>query len=222
MKMKKKSVWLWLFVVFMVIIGFNGFAFADKLYEFGANVRSTPTPTPKSTPTPKVAPTTLAPPRQPPPPSVAPAYVPTAWSQILPSSERFVLVMNNEAVLDKETGLVWERTPDTTIRTWFDAVHYAYLKLVGGRYGWRLPTVEEFASLIDPIQSNPSLPSGHPFINVQSDGYWSSTTGVGGTSTVSTTGAWVVPFGTNGVFDNEKSDSHYVWCVRGGHGYDAP
>ena len=35
--------------------------------------------------------------------------IPPTWSQILPASERFVLVMGDEAVLDKETGLVWAK-----------------------------------------------------------------------------------------------------------------
>ena len=61
-------------------------------------------------------------------------------------------------------------------RTWDDAVHYCYDKTVGGRKGWRLPTVEELASLIDTTQNNPALPSGHPFSNVKSSFYWSSTT----------------------------------------------
>ena len=32
---------------------------------------------------------------------------PPSWYQILSADKRFVLVMNDEAVLDKETGLVW-------------------------------------------------------------------------------------------------------------------
>jgi hypothetical protein len=127
--------------------------------------------------------------------------------------------MNNEAVLDKETGLVWERTPDATIRTWFDAVIYAYDKNVGGRKGWRLPTVEELASLVDQTQSNPALPSGNPFIGVLSTGYWSSTTYVNDTS-----GAQLVGFGDGSAFQVGGKSNLYgrVWCVRGGHGYNAP
>lgn len=32
-----------------------------------------------------------------------------------------------------------------------------------------MSTVEELRTLVDPTQSNPALPSGHPFSNVQSD-----------------------------------------------------
>lgn len=79
----------------------------------------------------------------------AAGFVPRAWSQKLPASARFQLVLDNDAVLDKETGLVWEKSPDTTTRHWANATIYAYQKTVGGRKGWRLPTVEELASLVD-------------------------------------------------------------------------
>ncbi len=147
----------------------------------------------------------------------AAGFVPRAWSQKLPVSARFQLVLNNAAVLDKETGLVWEKSPDTTLRTWNDAVYYAYSKNVGGRKGWRLPTVEELASLVDPTQSNPALPSGHPFTNVQSNRYWPSTTTVVDTGIV-----WDVDFSSGNVYSSVKSANNYVWCVRGGQGYDAP
>ena len=143
-------------------------------------------------------------------------FIPPAWYQKLPAAARFQLVLDDAAVLDKETGLVWEKSPDTTARAWATAILYAYTKNVGGRKGWRLPTVEELASLVDPTQMNPALPSGHPFINVQSDVYWSSTTSVSDTSY-----AWYVLFDDGDVNGNDKSHYAYVWCVRGGHGYDA-
>ncbi len=131
------------------------------------------------------------------------------WSRVLPASERFVLVMNNdEAVLDRETGLVWEKSPSTTTMNWYDAIAHCYTMEVGGRKGWRLPTVEELASLAP-------LPAGHPFQNVQSF-YWSATTDAGSTSF-----AWHVGLGNDVVFSVAKSFNVFVWCVRGGHGYDA-
>ena len=142
-------------------------------------------------------------------------FIPPAWYQKLPAAERFQLVLDDAAVLDKETGLVWEKSPDTTTRTWTSAIAYAYAKNVGDRKGWRLPTVEELASLVDPTQSNPALPSGHPFTNVRSDYYWSATT-----SASSTSNAWVVGFGVGNVNNFNKSTTFYVWCVRGGHGHD--
>ncbi|NUO08680.1 MAG: hypothetical protein HUU08_08390 [Candidatus Brocadia sp.] len=39
------------------------------------------------------------------------SYAPHAWSQKLEASKRFAVVLDDEAVLDKETGLVWKKSP---------------------------------------------------------------------------------------------------------------
>ncbi len=49
---------------------------------------------------------------------VATTQAQPSWDQDLPASERFVLVMGGAAVLDKNTGLVWEQSPQTTAHTW--------------------------------------------------------------------------------------------------------
>jgi hypothetical protein len=146
------------------------------------------------------------------------------WSQRLAASDRFELVLGYfenlhmvyYAVLDKETGLVWDKSPDAYGMSWTAACGHCYRREVGGRKGWRLPTIEELASLVDTSQSNPTLPAGHPFIGVQSDFYWSSSTYAGGTSH-----GWGVLFNGGLVSYYDKSDHYYVWCVRGGYGHDA-
>jgi len=142
--------------------------------------------------------------------------IPPSWSQILPADDRFELVLNDEAVLDKETGLVWEKSPNTTLRDWFEASSFCYPREVGGRKGWRLPAIEELASLVDTSQSNLAFPAGHPFTNVQSAFYWSSSTYASLASN-----ALDVYFGEGFVGYNGKSYKDYVWCVRGGYGHDA-
>jgi hypothetical protein len=136
------------------------------------------------------------------------------WDQILPASERFVLVMGGAAVLDKETGLVWEQNP-TTEDFWARAVADCAVKQVGNRSGWRLPTIQELASLVDPTQAGPSLPSGHPFSNVQPRFYWSATT-----NAVKASLAWGVVFDVGSVGLDDKTITYDVWCVRGGQGVD--
>ena len=74
--------------------------------------------------------------------------------------------------------------------TWGDAISHCYRLEVGGRRGWRLPTIEELASLVDTSQPAPTLPAGNPFSNVQSFVYWSATT------THNTSVAWNVNFAT--------------------------
>lgn len=145
--------------------------------------------------------------------------IPPSWSQkITDASKRFELVLDSTAALDKETGLVWERSPDTTLRTWSQAVYYANNKSIDGRKGWRLPTVEELASLVDSTQNHPSLPEGHPFIlQTAWFQYWSSTTDV-----LSAGYAATVEFANSGSVNylNKTTVQSFVWCVRGGHGYD--
>lgn len=140
--------------------------------------------------------------------------IPPAWSQTLPAVERFVLVLGAAAVLDKETGLVWEQAPDATSRNWFSAQASCNRRAVGGRKGWRLPVVQELASLVDPsISPGPTLPAGHPFTNVQSSSYWSATTLASNTSA-----AWAVSLSVGLLDIVDKGDVNFVWCVRGGHG----
>jgi len=140
-----------------------------------------------------------------------------SWHQTLPASERFVLVMNNlEAVLDKETGLVWEKSPSTFTFNWHGAISYCIGRVIGGRSGWHLPTIEQLRTIADSSQSSPALPSGHPFVNVQSSDYWSSTT-LAGTSTV----ARNVTFSTGEAVTGTKiSEYFHAWCVRGGQSHD--
>jgi hypothetical protein len=156
--------------------------------------------------------------------------IPPAWSKVLKcdtmACPRFELVMGGAAVLDHETGLVWEKSPDTSRNIWVYAIQHCFQKELGERKGWRLPTVEELSSLIDPTQIDPALPPGHPFVNVQTrrdifgdyelDYYWTATTDAG-----SAGNAWYVGF-YNGLAgaDIKTYNDRLTWCVRGDYGYD--
>jgi hypothetical protein len=143
--------------------------------------------------------------------------IPPSWSERLPVSERFVLVLGGAGVLDRETGLVWEQSPGTGTSNWEVSCYECYQKEVGGRTGWRLPTIEELMSIVDRsnLSSGPTLPTGHPFSNVQQDFYWS-------TSRQPLTAGWsyTVNFLNSLVTGSANSDNHYWWCVRGGPGHD--
>jgi hypothetical protein len=118
--------------------------------------------------------------------------IPPTWGQKLPASERFKIVMDGEAVLDKETGLVWQQNalgewpsslplppppPPPVLISYRNPDQWCSALYIGGRGGWRGPTVDELMTLVDRTQSNPALPSGHPFSNVQSC-YWTTTNNV--------------------------------------------
>lgn len=151
-----------------------------------------------------------------------------SWDQVIDKSKRFEVLpqFNNEAVLDLETQIVWEQQPVpeqpfTSTQDWADAVSVCYSKYVGGRYGWRLPTVEELASLLNPeaLYPGPALPSEHPFSNVQGKFYWSATTSAKDPSKAMGVHFTLRVVGSFDKIDGASADAQ-VWCVRGGHGRD--
>jgi hypothetical protein len=115
------------------------------------------------------------------------------------------------AVRDEETGLVWEKTLETIEMSWIDARAACANKDVGGRKGWRLPSISELASLVDPsVRSGPTLPLDHPFTNLLMDVYWSATTVADNPKS-----AWLVFFDTGKATFAFKTITFHVWCVRG-------
>ena len=150
-----------------------------------------------------------------------PYYATPSWDQTLPASTRFIVLSNmgGNAVLDRETGLVWEKSPSTSTAIWVAAQGHCNQLIVANRIGWRLPTLQELASLVDPSVAfpGPALPAGHPFTNVQQNFYWSATT----RSTTNDGEAWGVFFSDGAVSAFSKSQSgFFFWCVRGGSGGD--
>ncbi len=131
------------------------------------------------------------------------------WSQKM-TTGRFVLVLEDEAVLDQETGLVWQRDTDASVtEDWDNAQTYCYTLELGGRKGWRLPTVDELATLIDSSNNDPCLPTDHPFTNVKSRWYWSSTTYADNT-------AWRIHFNFGAIQEGDQISELYVRAVRSG------
>jgi hypothetical protein len=146
--------------------------------------------------------------------------IPPSWSQILPASSRFELVMGGEAVLDKETGLVWQQSSQVqTEQDWSNALNSCIDLVNGGRKGWRLPSIEEMMTLIDPSQNNPALPAGHPFNITFTQGYWTSTTNYAFIDGSKACGFFFS--GGNRYCGNDKTAvAYYRFCVRGQRGLD--
>jgi len=96
----------------------------------------------------------------------------------------------------------------------------------GSKQGdWRLPTKEEWKEMMDTKYvdrenySQPALSNaagtgpwkeGDAFSGVQSGYYWSSTPFAKGT-------AWYVYFGSGDVGSDHKTNTGYVWPLRGRH-----
>jgi uncharacterized repeat protein (TIGR02543 family) len=148
-------------------------------------------------------------------------------------------VTSNGTITDDLTGLVWLKDAGcfatvggiakgtdaaSSYLTWPNALTWsATLKngdctLSDGSVAgdWRLPSRKELQSLMDWQNANPALSTDHPFGNVQSYYYWSSSTYAGYTVL-----AWYVDVGDYYMRDGRvgvgvKYFNCYVWPVRGG------
>jgi hypothetical protein len=126
--------------------------------------------------------------------------------------------MGGDAVLDKNTGIVWEKSPATTKHfgannpaSPYDARLHCLRRTTGGQMGWRLPLIHELLSLRDPGNStgNPDLPVGQPFSNI-GNFYWSSTLDPLGNY-------WLMDFQSFNFLERHNGgDELPAWCVRGG------
>lgn len=148
-------------------------------------------------------------------------------------------------VSDTLTGLIWLKDAHCTdtvgginrgdgLLNWPSALTWSN-DLANGHCGlsdnsvagdWRLPNINELRSLVDYSRHDPALPAGHPFSNVQSIWYWSSTT-----NPVYTAGAFNVGMSRGSIHSTSKvrpvtgGESRVenkvdvrlgVWPVRGG------
>ena len=139
---------------------------------------------------------------------------------------------NNGTVTDNLTGLVWLKDAGcfanvggiakgtdaaSSYLTWPNALTWSN-NLASGSCGlsdgsavgdWRLPNINELESLVDAQNYYPPLPTGHPFINVQANYYWSSSSYAGSK-------AWYVLMDSGHVGSGNKTYNFYVWPVRAG------
>src|SRR5215510_1444756 len=71
--------------------------------------------------------------------SNGPYYATPSWDQTLPPNTRFIVLsnMNSAAVLDRETGLVWQKTPDQSHTLRLSEAQQTCFEFESVRYGWR-------------------------------------------------------------------------------------
>ncbi|MBF0536980.1 MAG: DUF1566 domain-containing protein [Nitrospirae bacterium] len=128
----------------------------------------------------------------------------------------------NSTVTDKLTGLIWLKDAGTPtigscpggFMSWGMALTYVACLNTASYQGytdWRLPNRRELLSLINRGSFGPSLPASHPFTNVQSGFYWSSTT-----NPHAITDAWAIYMSDGLLSAYNKTSNNNVWPVRGG------
>jgi hypothetical protein len=136
----------------------------------------------------------------------------------------------NGTVTDNRTGLMWLKNANCFgTENWNDAMdkaaalHTGDCDLTDGSSegDWRLPTKEEWKAFFDRNYYNPALSNaagtgkwseGDAFNNVQAVLYWSSTT-----DEANTDHAWRLYMYNCYPYSGPKTNSMYVWPVRGGN-----
>jgi hypothetical protein len=114
-------------------------------------------------------------------------------------------------VVDKVTGLTWQRDVDAKTYTWADAKAYCASLVLEGACPWRLPTRIELVSILDNTHVDPAIDSV-AFPATPPERYWSSSPSQ---SFPGSNYVWYVNFGAgDAYFFDGSTDLHRVRCVR--------
>ncbi len=110
-------------------------------------------------------------------------------------------------VRDGATGRTWQMFPAPGEYTWADAQAYCQgLTLQSER--WRLPTIKELLTIVDPTSSDPAIDLAI-FPSTPAARFWSSTGRVATPDTY-----WTVRFDFGGSSTHYAGDPASVRCVR--------
>jgi len=113
-------------------------------------------------------------------------------------------------ITDLYSNLMWLKSPKQVAIKYEDAVEYCEKLKIESYEGWRLPTKQEWLGIMDKARKNPSLPPGHPFVNIPTQtGYWSKTKHKFGPLYVWQVTLW---YGKTGHLSKKKYGN--VWPVR--------
>lgn len=137
-------------------------------------------------------------------------------------------------VRDNKTGLLWlkdagclELGPTNDGKGTFEEANAAAAALRSGQCGlsdgskpgdWRLPSSQEWQAMLNPLFKNPAIGNGdgtgkwkpgNIFINVHSDGYWSSTA-----DSEASGYAWGAGLFAGVVASARKGIEGYIWPVK--------
>jgi hypothetical protein len=115
-----------------------------------------------------------------------------------------------DAVVDRVTGLMWQRNLDGKSYRWSEAAAYCGCLGLGGVDDWRLPTRIELVSIVDFTQANPAIDK-NAFPSTPGDYFWTSSAVAGGSPT-----AWYVYFFDGNTHNMDVTKANRVRCVRGG------
>jgi hypothetical protein len=120
-------------------------------------------------------------------------------------------------VVDRVTGLTWQRTLSTGMYTQAQAVAYCTGLTLGGQGGWRLPSVIELVSIADDTAArfDSTTSTFYPAIDqvafptTPGENFWTTTPAEGLSAQ-----NWTVDFHTGQTSSNDVMTLYRARCVR--------
>lgn len=122
-----------------------------------------------------------------------------------PAPGHFVL-SGQGTVHDRITGLGWQHAGPAETMTYAEASTYCAQLGLAGSGNFRLPTVEELATIVDDTRIDPAIDTDS-FGGTFNARYWTSTPGASGNH-------WRIHFGLGDMYDESDSSEFYVRCVH--------
>src|SRR5262245_33698949 len=131
-----------------------------------------------------------------------------AWPMPNPPGS-YDLLPSPGVVIDRVTGLGWQRAVGTDMVLWSDAGAACDALSLAGFDDWRLPSLIELVSIIDSSRAGPAIDPG-AFPDTPGDSFWTSTPVAGASGD-----AWYVNFSTGFNYEGHQAFLPlYVRCVR--------
>ena len=135
-----------------------------------------------------------------------------ALGKCTPQSFTVQTISGDNIVVDNNTGLMWQQSPEEETYTWGNAVIYCNDLTYAGYDDWRLPSPMDFWTIVDNSESVPKVDTTY-FPNMPLDSYhlWTNKEWPEDTSQ-----SWAF-FSSDsaGMGRSVKTDSYSVVCVRG-------
>ncbi len=132
---------------------------------------------------------------------------PPAPTDVAPPAARYAV--QTETVRDVATGLTWERVVPQTKLPFEAARSYCERLSLGGRRGWRLPSMPELLTLVDERTTAPPTIDGTAFPRTPPDSFWTASA-----FAETAAQAWHVYFDRGNALYGLLNAAYHVRCVR--------
>jgi hypothetical protein len=130
-----------------------------------------------------------------------------AWrAQADAPPDRYMINSSQGFVTDLRTGLIWQQPLSPQQYTWDAASSYCRSLSLGGMAGFRIPSLKELMTLVDPTRVRPAI-DPKAFATTPLEWFWTA-------STRSPLGTAAVSFETGGTGYFAGSNRLRVRCVR--------